>query len=148
MAMSWNKKEREQKKRQEKKKKEERKQERKNNTAKGKGLDDMMAYLDENGNLTSEPPDPQKREEVNLEDIVIGVPKQKEPSPEDLQRKGVVTLFNHQKGFGFIKDLETKESLFVHTTATKDVLNENNRVIFEIEKGPKGLTAVNVRLDK
>jgi cold shock CspA family protein len=60
----------------------------------------------------------------------------------------VVTLFNHQKGFGFIKDLETKESLFVHTSATKDVLHENNRVIFEIEKGPKGLTAVNVRLDK
>jgi cold shock CspA family protein len=148
MAMTWNKKEREQKKRQEKKKKEERKQERKNNAVKGKSLDDMMAYLDENGNLTSEPPDPRKRETVKLEDINISVPKQKAPDPDDLLRKGVVTLFNHQKGFGFIKDLETKESLFVHTSATKDVLHENNRVIFEIEKGPKGLTAVNVRLDK
>jgi hypothetical protein len=60
MATSWNKKERENKKREERKKKEEKRQERKENAGKGKSLDEMMAYLDENGNLTSVPQDNRK----------------------------------------------------------------------------------------
>jgi hypothetical protein len=33
-----------------------RKEERKNNNNKGKALEDMLAYLDENGNLSTTPP--------------------------------------------------------------------------------------------
>ena len=58
MAETWNKKEREKKKQQAKKEKAERKQERKENTKDGNNLDSMLAYLDENGNLSSKPPDP------------------------------------------------------------------------------------------
>jgi len=108
----------------------------------------MMAYIDENGNISSTPPDPRKRIEINVEDIEIGVPKQKPLNPEDLIRKGVVTFFNHEKGFGFIRDLQTQESIFVHINSSADELQQNSRVVFEVEPGPKGLNAVNVRLDK
>jgi cold shock CspA family protein len=148
MAGTWNKRERENKKQQERKQKEERRQERKENAKKGKGLDDMMAYIDENGNISSTPPDPRKKITVNAEDIEIGVPKQRAMNPEDLLRKGVVTFFNHEKGYGFIKDLQTGESIFVHINSSADELKENSRVIFEVEKGPKGLNAVNVKIDR
>ena len=117
MATSWNKKERENKKREERKKKEEKRQERKENAGKGKSLDEMMAYLDENGNLTSVPQDNRKRVEISLEEIEIGVPKQKELSPEELIRRGTVTYFNGAKGFGFIEDNENGQRVFVHQSS-------------------------------
>src|SRR5260221_12360429 len=98
MSETWNKKEREKKKQQEKREKAEKKQERKDNAKKGLSLDDMMAYLDENGNLSSKPPDPRKKINIKLEDIEIGVPKHVPLNPEDLIRKGVVTFFNDAKG--------------------------------------------------
>lgn len=144
MATSWNKKERENKKREERRKKEEKRQERKENGGKGKSLDDMIAYLDENGNLSSVPPDNRKRIEINAEDIEIGVPKQKELTPEELIRKGVVTYFNNAKGFGFIEDSENGQRLFVHQSSSAQPLQEGLKVTFEIEKGPRGYNAVNV----
>jgi cold shock CspA family protein len=148
MPSTWNKKEREKKKQQDRKQKEEKKLERKENSKKGKSLDDMMAYLDENGNISSQPPDPRKKITINAEDIEIGVPKQRDPDPNELLRRGVVTFFNDDKGFGFIKDQETKESIFVHINSSQDELKENSRVVFEVEKGPRGLNAVNVKLDR
>jgi cold shock CspA family protein len=144
MAETWNKKEREKKKQQNKKEKAERKQERKENAKEGKGFE--LAYLDEHGNLTSTPPDPMKRVEIKLEDIEIGVPKQKPVNPEDLIREGIVTFFNDAKGYGFIKDRETGQSIFVHINSVNEEIKENNKVSFEIEMGPKGANAVNVKL--
>lgn len=147
MASSWNKKEREKKKQQARKEKEEKRKERKDNAKKGQSLDDMMAYIDENGNITSTPPDPSRKKiEINAEDIEIGVPKQRELDPEELVHKGIVTFFNEEKGYGFIKDQSTQESIFVHINASQDQLARNSRVSFEIERGPKGLNAVNVKL--
>src|SRR5690242_17459764 len=111
---TWNKKDREKKKQISKKDKAERKLERKENAKEGKSFDDMIAYLDENGNLSSTPPDPRKRIEVNAEDIEIGVPKQRAVEPGDLIRTGIVSFFNEAKGYGFIKDQQTHESIFVH----------------------------------
>ena len=129
-----------------KKQKEERKKERKENSQKGKGFDDMMAYIDENGNISSTPPDPKKRKEINVEDIEIGVPKQKPVDPADLIRKGIVTFFNEAKGYGFIKDSENQQSFFVHVNSCNDQIQERSKVSFEIEMGPKGASAVNVKL--
>ena len=148
MAETWNKKEREKKKQQAKKEKAERKQERKENTKDGNNLDSMLAYLDENGNLSSKPPDPRKKIVVKLEDIEIGVPKHEPVNPEDLIRKGVVTFFNDAKGYGFIKDLETQESVFVLINSLSEEIKEHNKVTFEIQMGPKGANAVNVQLVK
>jgi len=148
MSETWNKKEREKKKRQDKKEKEERKQERKDNAKPGKSLEEMFAYPDENGYLSSKPPDPRRKVTIKLEDIEIGVPKQAPINPEDLIRKGIVTFFNDSKGYGFIKDIETQESIFVHINSLKEEIKEHNKVIFEIEMGPKGANAVNVSLVK
>ena len=146
MAETWNKKEREKKKQQSKKEKAERKQERKDNNKDGKSLDDMMAYIDENGNISSTPPDPRKMRKVKLEDIEIGVPKQQDIDPEDLIRKGTITFFNQAKGYGFIKDLESQQSVFVHINGLKDPVHEGSKVSFEVEMGPKGANAINVKL--
>ncbi|HRI20313.1 MAG TPA: cold shock domain-containing protein [Panacibacter sp.] len=148
MAETWNKKEREKKKQQSKKEKAERKQERKENSKDGNNLDSMMAYLDENGNLSSKPPDPRKKITINVEDIEIGVPKHGPEDPEDLVRKGTVTFFNDAKGYGFIKDQDTQDSIFVHINALTEAIKENNKVTFEIEMGAKGANAVNVKLIK
>jgi cold shock CspA family protein len=146
MPETWNKKEREKKKRQIKKEKAERKQERKENKS-SSDLESMYAYLDENGNLSSKPPDPRKKIVVNVEDIELGVPKH-ETSPEDLIRTGIVTFFNTEKGYGFIKDLVTQESVFVHINALTEPIKENNKVSFEVEMGAKGANAVNVKAVK
>jgi cold shock CspA family protein len=147
MAETWNKKEREKKKQKNKMDKAEKKQERKDNP-KTKSLDDMLAYVDENGNLSSTPPDPKKMRKVKAEDIEIGVPKQQDIDPAELIRKGTITFFNQEKGYGFIKDLATQESIFVHINALQEPVKENNKVTFEVEMGPKGANAVNVTLTK
>jgi cold shock CspA family protein len=147
MAETWNKKEREKKKQKNKMDKAEKKQERKENP-KTKSLDDMLAYVDENGNLSSTPPDPKKMRKVKAEDIEIGVPKQQDIDPSELIRKGTITFFNQEKGYGFIKDLATQESVFVHINALQEPVKENNKVTFEIEMGPKGANAINVILSK
>ena len=148
MAETWNKKEREKKKQANKKEKAEKKQERKDSSKGDNSLESMFAYLDENGNLSSKPPDPKKKIIINVEDIEIGVPKQGPVNPDDLIRKGIVTFFNDAKGYGFIKDSETQESVFVHINSITEAIKENNKVIFEVEMGPKGANAVNVKLLK
>jgi len=111
------------------------------------GLDDMMAYVDENGMLVDTPPDPSKKKKVKASDIELGVPS-REAEAFDPIRKGTVTFFNDSKGFGFIKDIETKESVFVHINNCIDEIGEDNLVSFEVEQGPKGLAAVRVKLSK
>jgi cold shock CspA family protein len=148
MSETWNKKERERNKQQKKKEKLEKREERKQANQGSHNLDSMLAYVDENGNLTSKPVDPKKKISINAEDIEISVAKQREVRPEDLVQTGIVTLFKTDKGYGFIKNLETQESFFFHVNSLIDPVKENNKVSFEIEKGPKGLSAVNVRTVK
>lgn len=144
MADSWNKKDREQRKRKAKKDKAEKMQERKEN-AKKSSFNDMIAYIDENGNLSSTPPDPRKRIEIKLEDIQIGVPEYVPPTQAELTRTGKVTFFNNAKGFGFIKDRVSQESIFVHANNVSFAIQENDMVTFETEMGQRGLMAVNVK---
>lgn len=108
------------------------------------GLDDMIAYVDSNGVITDTPPDLQDKEEIDADSIVIGVPQREEE--EETDRQGILNFFNDSKGFGFIRDLQTKESIFVHINnfIDKDII-EGNKVSFLTEKGPKGLTAVQVK---
>lgn len=143
---SFGKKEREKKKEKKKKDKLNKKEERKSNSEKGRSLEDMFAYVDEYGNLTSTPPDPTKKLVINVEDIQIGVAKKELADPSELIRKGTITFFNDSKGFGFIKDHVSQESVFVHINNLIDRVSEGDKVTFETEKGPKGLSAVRVKL--
>ena len=119
-------------------------EQRKANGKKGKTLEEMMAYIDENGHISSTPPDPRKRKVVSLEDVQVGVPKHTEEE-RDLVRTGKVTFFNHTKGFGFIKDLQTQEDIFIHVNQLSEAIQENDKVVFEVERGPKGLHALRVK---
>ncbi|RPD49641.1 cold shock domain-containing protein [Hymenobacter sediminis] len=125
----------------------ERKEERQANAKNGGNLDEMLAYVDEDGNITSTPPDPsRKKKEIKIEDITLGARKQEEEDPADLIRQGTVSFFNESKGYGFIKDQKTGESIFVHANGLINQVKENNKVTFEIEMGQKGPNAVRVRL--
>jgi len=146
MGETWNKKEREKKKQKERKDKREKMQERKEKSKDGKGMDNMIAYVDENGNFSSTPPDPRKRVDIKLEDIEIGVPKYVPPTEAELTRSGKITFFNNEKGFGFIKDLVSQESIFVHANNLSGQVQENDKVSFEIEMGQRGPMAVNVKI--
>lgn len=139
---SFNKKEVRNKK--EKKRKEKEKKRLARKEAGKNSMDDMIAYVDANGVITDTPPDPNKKEEVDLEDIEISVSKKVE-TEEDKIRIGIVSYFNASKGYGFIRDSVTKESLFVHINNVEGDINTDNRVTFEMEKGPKGMVAVNVK---
>jgi cold shock CspA family protein len=144
---TFSKKEKEKKKLKKRQDKEQKKEERKTDSNKGKGIEEMLAYVDDNGNITSTPPDPTKKKvAVKQEDIQIGVSRQAELDPADLLRKGTITFFNTSKGYGFIKDHETQESIFVHQNALEGVVKENDKVTFEVEKGLRGLNAINVKV--
>ena len=143
---TFNKKEAEKRKAQKRKEKEQRKEERKANAKEGKSLEEMMAYVDEDGNITSTPPDPTKKRVIKEEDIMLGARKIEATNPADAIRKGRVTFFNDSKGYGFIKDLQSQESIFVHINALTGPIKENDKVTFEVEKGFKGPTAVRVKV--
>ena len=143
---TWNKKEMEKKRLKKRQDKEQKKEERKANAKEGVSFDDMIAYVDENGNLSSTPPSAIRRPStIKAEDIQIGVPKRVD-IVQDVVRTGIVTFFNESKAYGFIKDQETQESVFVHINGLIDPIKDNNKVTYEVEMGHKGPTAVKVRL--
>ena len=59
--------------------------------------------------------------------------------------KGIVKFFNDSKGFGFIKDAESKQEYFVNISGLIDEIRENDEVTYELQEGKKGLNAVNVK---
>ena len=144
---TFKKKEKEKARQKKKRDKEEKRDERRANPTKSARLDDMLAYVDENGNLTSTPPDPRKKKVIDQEDIQIGVARQEDIDPEDAIRQGIVTFFNTAKGYGFIRDLQSQASVFVHVNGLIDAVDENDKVIFETEMTPKGANAINVKKD-
>ena len=109
-------------------------------------LDDMIAYVDENGMLTDTQPDPATKTKTKIEDIEVSVPKMDDSMRPDPIRRGRLTFYNDSKGYGFIRDAVTQESIFVHVNEFKDDIMEGNMVSFEVEKGPKGPAEVRVKL--
>ncbi|MFK7000139.1 cold-shock protein [Flavobacterium oreochromis] len=59
-------------------------------------------------------------------------------------QEGTVKFFNETKGFGFITSNDGQE-IFVHTTGLTQRVRENDVVVFEVERTPKGLAAINVK---
>lgn len=109
-------------------------------------LDDMIAWVDENGNLTDVPPEERERRksEIKLEDIVVSTPKKEEI--EEAPLKGKVEFFNPDKGFGFIRDLAGGEKYFFHISSAPQDIAEGKIVFFELERGNRDMNAVRIVL--
>jgi CspA family cold shock protein len=64
--------------------------------------------------------------------------------------KGTVKWFNAQKGFGFITNDNGGEDVFVHFSGIASngfkTLEEGQKVTFDLEKGQRGMQAVNVMI--
>ena len=72
----------------------------------------------------------------------------KEKMKGGIRKEGVVKFYNAAKGFGFILDSETGQDIFLHVTGILEgvTLNEGDQVTFTLERGRKGMMAVNVEL--
>ena len=141
---SFNKRELEKKKEKKRKEKQQRKDERKAGGV--TSLDDMIAYVDENGMITSTPPDPTKKQDVDLDNISVSTPKKEET--EEIVLEGRIEHFNQDKGYGFIKNLAGIEKYFFHISNAPAEIAEGNMVTFELERGEKGMNAVKIVLTK
>ena len=140
---SFSKKEKEKKRLKKRQDKQLRKEQRKANS-KGGDFENMIAYVDEYGNVTDTPPDPSKRKEIDVESVEIGVPK-REKEDKVFEKKGKVAFFDDSKGYGFINDTDSKEKYFVHVNGLLEPIKENDLVTYELEKGMKGMNAIKVR---
>lgn len=60
--------------------------------------------------------------------------------------EGIVKWYNDRKSYGFIDAGDSKD-VFVHKSSLPDgmILNEGDRVEFDLEQSPKGPQAVNVK---
>lgn len=61
-------------------------------------------------------------------------------------QEGTVKFFNESKGYGFIKPDNGTQDVFVHINGLKEEIRENDKVVFEVQQGRKGLNAVNVSM--
>ncbi|MBI29681.1 MAG: Cold shock protein CspC [Alphaproteobacteria bacterium MarineAlpha5_Bin11] len=66
--------------------------------------------------------------------------------------KGTVKWYNARKGFGFLEREDGEKDVFVHATAVKTAgmnrLQEGEKISFEIEDGPKGPNAINLKKEE
>lgn len=143
MAISFNKRELEKKKEQKRQEKQKRKEERKANGGSA-SFEDMIAYVDENGVITSTPPDQASKQKVDIENIAISTPKKEDI--EDPILNGRVEYFNPDKGYGFIKHTGSTDKYFFHVSSAPASITEGNIVTFELERGQKGMNAVRIVL--
>ena len=137
------KRDREKAKQQKRREKQKRKEERKSGGT--SSFEDMIAYVDEFGNLSSTPVE-KTTEEVDASTIDVSTPKQEEVEPELFQ--GRVQHYNSLKGYGFIEEASTKETYFFHYSEAPHGISEGDKVSFEVERGPRGLNAVRISIIK
>lgn len=142
MAESFSKKEKIKKKIAKQKEKAARREDRKESNDKGKGLEDMMMYVDAYGQLTSTPPEKGDKIDVDLDSIQLGAAP---IEAEQAVKTGIITFLS-EKGYGFITSDSMKENVFFHSNNCAEMVKKGNKVSFEIEKSPKGLVAVDIKV--
>jgi CspA family cold shock protein len=59
---------------------------------------------------------------------------------------GTVKFFNDSKGYGFITPEAGGKDVFVHINGIIDEIREGDNVSYDVEEGPKGLNATNVKV--
>ncbi len=140
---SFNKKEIEKNKKQKKKEKLQKKEERKLQGT--SSFEDMIAYVDANGMIVDEPPVITKRDEIAIEDIEVSIPR-KEVVEEVGEPTGRVDFYDESRGFGFIKERDSVNKFFFHKSNAEPGIQEDHMVTYRLERGPKGMNAVDVKI--
>ena len=141
MAETFAKKEKEKKKAKKKQDREQKREDRKFNNDKGKSLDEMTVYVDEEGNFHDSPPDFKPRKKIDLNSIQLGA--NTSVSEEMTEFTGTVAFFS-DKGFGFIAEDNSQNKVFVHSNQLNEPVKEKDRVSLEKEKTARGFSAINV----
>ena len=59
---------------------------------------------------------------------------------------GTVKFFNDSKGFGFITPDAGGKDVFVHVNGLTDEIREGDKVEYDVEEGPNGVNATNVKV--
>lgn len=107
-------------------------------------FDDMLAYVDENGQICSTPPSTENSQNVQAEDIEISIPKGGVKSKETVIT-GKVINFDAVKGYGFISSNKLMDSVFFHINDCSWEAKTGDKVEFETEKGHRGLKAIQIK---
>lgn len=121
------------KKLQKRKEKEEKRAQRQESNDKGKSLEEMFAYVDENGNISDTPP--VKKYEFKEEDLV---------RPEEEYAYGKVSFYNEAGQYGFIRDNETRENVYFNFKILGFVLYQDQKVKFKSKSSRQGLQVTEV----
>jgi len=61
-------------------------------------------------------------------------------------QKGTVKFYNTEKKFGFIQPSDEGKDIFVHHNGLIDSIRDDDKVEFEVESTPRGLSAIDVRV--
>ncbi|WP_039053776.1 cold-shock protein [Sphingobacterium sp. T2] len=115
------------------KKKKKKRAQRQESNDKGKSLEEMFAYVDENGNISDTPP--VKKYEFKEEDLV---------RPEEEYAYGKVSFYNEAGQYGFIRDNETRENVYFNFKILGFVLHQDQKVKFKSKSSRQGLQVTEV----
>ncbi len=128
--LTFRKKEQAKKKQIKKQDKQERREFNKRNNDKGKSLEEMFAYVDEHGNISDTPPaQPYKFKE---EDLL---------KPADLEDEylfGKVSYYNEVGHYGFIRDNESRETVYFNDTLAGQILKLDQKVKYKYIRSKQG----------
>lgn len=114
---------------------------RKTHNNKGKSLDEMIVYVDVNGQFTSVPPHLQNREE-DLAKAAKAAKKADVQQPTHFT--GIITYFS-EKGYGFITEDESRDNIFFHQKDVINVVQKHDKVTYKKEYTPKGYKATEIK---
>lgn len=139
MADSFSKKEGNKKKAKKKQDKVLRREDRKVNNNKGKSLEDMIIYVDKNGNFTSIPPHLQVEEDL--------ISRNTNSNETSEIHSGIIN-FLHEKGYGFITEDKTRDSIFFNYDLNSFPFKKNDKVSYIKESSQKGFKAIQITKNK
>jgi cold shock CspA family protein len=139
------------KKKQEKRVEKQKKKESRKLNDKPAGFDDMIAYVDENGRISSTPPSernndmPAKSNRDQDHSHENTAMEQRKSGNNMTELKGRVEHVNAEKGYGFIKETSQTDKYFFHVSGLLDAIQVGDAVLFDLERGKKGYNAVRIR---
>lgn len=108
-------------------------------------LDDMIAYVDEYGNIVDQPVEKADPDEEPSPEEQRAMMEAIGETVEEEVMKGVVKFFNEEKGFGFIRLKGSGKDVYVQRSGLLDQISDNDRVSLTLEEGVRGPVAVDVR---